>query len=194
MSLFEQTYSVIVVSASEKINQAIAECLAGPSFSPVRFVSGVGAAKRAIVERPYDFVIVNSPLPDDAGVRFSVDVSDSERTVVLFLARPEMFEDVFERLVRSGVFVLQKPVSRAALELAAGWLMSAREKIRKNEIRTLSFEEKMNEIRLVNRAKWLLITNLQMTEPDAHRYVEKQAMDRCVSKGTIAQEIIRTYG
>ena len=71
--------------------------------------------------------------------------------------------------------------------------MSAREKIRKTEIRTLSFEEKMNEIRLVNRAKWLLISHLQMTEPDAHRYIEKQAMDRCISKKTVAEEIIRTY-
>jgi len=52
----------------------------------------------------------------------------------------------------------------------------------------------MNEIRLVNRAKWLLISELKMTEPDAHRYIEKQAMDRCVSKRRIAEEIIKTYG
>ena len=52
----------------------------------------------------------------------------------------------------------------------------------------------MNEIRIVNRAKWLLIGELKMTEPDAHRYIEKQAMDRCVSRCQIAEEIIRTYG
>ena len=54
-------------------------------------------------------------------------------------------------------------------------------------------EEKMQEIRIVNRAKWLLITELKMTETDAHRYIEKQAMDRCVSKKEIAEEIINTY-
>ena len=51
----------------------------------------------------------------------------------------------------------------------------------------------MQEIRIVNRAKWLLITELKMTETDAHRYIEKQAMDRCVSKKEIAEEIIKTY-
>ncbi|MBR6411064.1 MAG: ANTAR domain-containing protein [Clostridia bacterium] len=193
MSGFERTYSVIVVSASEKVNQALAECLSGPSFSPVRFVADIGSVKRALVERAYDFVIVNSPLPDDPGIRFAVDASEAEGTVVLFMARAEMYEDVFERLVGRGVFVFQKPISRSAFEMAVGWLMSAREKIRKTEIRTLSFEEKMNEIRLVNRAKWLLISHLQMTEPDAHRYIEKQAMDRCISKKTVAEEIIRTY-
>ena len=54
-------------------------------------------------------------------------------------------------------------------------------------------EEKMKEIRLVNRAKWVLIDELKMSEADAHRYIEKQAMDRCVSRRKIAEEIISTY-
>ena len=51
----------------------------------------------------------------------------------------------------------------------------------------------MAEIRLVNKAKWLLIGELHMDEPDAHRYIEKQAMDRCISRREIAEEIIKTY-
>ena len=57
----------------------------------------------------------------------------------------------------------------------------------------MSIEEKVNEIRLVNRAKWLLISELKMTESDAHRYIEKQAMDRCVPKKQVAEEIIKLY-
>ncbi|MBQ2927928.1 MAG: ANTAR domain-containing protein, partial [Oscillospiraceae bacterium] len=56
-----------------------------------------------------------------------------------------------------------------------------------------SIEEKMEEIRIVNRAKWLLISELKFDEPGAHRYIEKQAMDRCVSRKDIAEEIITTY-
>lgn len=51
----------------------------------------------------------------------------------------------------------------------------------------------MAEIRLVNKAKWLLISELKMSEPDAHHYIEKQAMNRCISKRFIAEEIIKTY-
>ena len=54
-------------------------------------------------------------------------------------------------------------------------------------------EEKMEEIRLVNRAKWLLIECLSMSEAEAHRYIEKQAMDRCVTRREIARGIIQTY-
>ena len=54
-------------------------------------------------------------------------------------------------------------------------------------------EEKIDEIRLVNRAKWLLIECLSMTEADAHRYIEKQAMDLRLSKREVAENIIKTY-
>ena len=74
-----------------------------------------------------------------------------------------------------------------------GILLSAREKLRKTEKKTLSIEEKMEEIRIVNRAKWLLIGELKLDEPEDHRYIEKQAMDRCVSKRVVAEEIIKTY-
>ena len=57
----------------------------------------------------------------------------------------------------------------------------------------MTLEEKMGEIRLVNRAKWLLISELKMSEPDAHHYIERQAMDCCVSKKEIAENIIKTY-
>ena len=35
----------------------------------------------------------------------------------------------------------------------------------------------MDEWKIVNRAKWLLIGKLGMSEADAHRYIEKLAMD-----------------
>ena len=72
-------------------------------------------------------------------------------------------------------------------------MSSARERLRKAEKKTLSIEEKMEEIRIVNRAKWILIRELKLDEPEAHRYIEKQAMDRCISKRIVAEEIIKTY-
>ena len=92
-----------------------------------------------------------------------------------------------------GVFTLPKPTSKPTMAIALSWLSSAREKLRKTEKKTLSIEEKMEEIRIVNRAKWLLISELKMDEQGAHRYIKKQAMDRCISKKVIAEEIIKTY-
>ena len=43
------------------------------------------------------------------------------------------------------------------------------------------------------KAKGLLMRQLGMTEQDAHRWIEKAAMDRCVKKREIAETIIRMY-
>ncbi len=106
------------------------------------------------------------------------------------MLREAYYSEVTERLTPYGVFTLLKPTSAGRLETALQWMATARERLRKTEKKTLTLQEKMEEIRLVNRAKWLLIERNGMDEPQAHRYIEKQAMDRCVTRRVIAQEII----
>lgn len=193
MSLKERVYSVLIVSAAESFNDALSALLPNSKYSPTHFVSNISAAKRALAERAFDFVIINSPLPDDIGTRFAIDTGSSKETVVLLMVRAELQAEIYDKVAEHGVFVLPKPTSKPTMAIALSWLSSAREKLRKTEKKTLSIEEKMEEIRIVNRAKWLLISELKMDEQGAHRYIEKQAMDRCISKKVIAEEIIKTY-
>ena len=193
MSLEERDYSVLVVSAAEKFNTVISELLAESGYRQIRFESGVSTARRAFSENSFDFVIINSPLPDDVGLRFAIDVSASGSAVALLVVRSDIFEETNEKVYRHGVYSIPKPMSRPIIEMALKWMASSRERLRKSEKKTLSIEEKMEEIRMVNRAKWLLISELKMDEPGAHRYIEKQAMDRCVTRREIADEIIKTY-
>ena len=193
MSLKERVYSVLIVSAAEGFNDALSTLLPTSKYSPTNFVSNISAAKRALAERAFDFVIINSPLPDDIGTRFAIDTGSSKETVVLLMVRAELQAEIYDKVAEHGVFVLPKPTSKPTMAVALSWLSSAREKLRKTEKKTLSIEEKMEEIRIVNRAKWLLISELKMDEQGAHRYIEKQAMDRCISKRIVAEEIIKTY-
>ena len=57
----------------------------------------------------------------------------------------------------------------------------------------MKLQKKIEEIRLVDRAKCVLIQYLNMTEAEAHRYIEKQAMDMRKTKKTIAENILNTY-
>ena len=193
MSLKEQTYSVLVVSSSASLNNALSALLPESRFTPVTAVTSISSAQRALLERDYDIIIVNSPLPDDPGIRFAIDTSSSKSSVILLLVYSELFEDTNFKVSRFGVFSISKPTSKPAIASALSWLISAREKLRRYEKKNTTIEEKMKEIRLVNRAKWILISELKMSEPDAHRYIEKQAMDQCVSKTQVAENIIKTY-
>lgn len=193
MDLKMRNYSVLVVSSSEAFNKATMEMLPASDYQPVFFTSNVSEAKRYLAERSFDFIIINAPLPDDNGTRFAIDCCRSMTTAVLLMARAEIHAEIHSKVVSYGVFTLPKPTSKVIMSQALSWLASARERLRKLEKKTLSVEERMEEIRIVNRAKLLLVSELHMTEPEAHRYIEKQAMDRCISKREVAETVIKTY-
>lgn len=193
MELKEQVTSVLVVSSSEKFNQSLTALLPQARFDPVRFAAGVGAARRELLERSYDLVLINTPLPDQSGVRLAIDLCSESGMGVLLFVKSEHYAEVADRVEDYGVLTLQKPTSSQLVTQSLHLLCGTRERLRRMERKAASIEEKMEEIRLVNRAKWLLISELQMTEADAHRYIEKQAMDRCVTRRAVAESIIRTY-
>lgn len=186
-------YSVLVVSAAEKFNETMAALLPSTDYYPVKFVTNVAAAKRAFLEQQYDFVIINTPLPDDYGTRFATQACSGDSTIAMILVKSDVYEATYAKMVTDGIFTLPKPTSIQMLSQALKWMAAARERLRRLESKAISIEEKMEEIRLVNRAKWLLIDNLKMTEADAHHYIGKQAMDRCCSKKEIALGIVKTY-
>ena len=188
-----RAYDVLVVSASEKMNEALKPLLSGGRYRKVSFALSVATANRLMLENTYDFIIINSPLPDDFGTKLAIDASAGKSTVCMELVKTELYDDICAKVSDYGVFVLPKPTSGATVTLGLKWMSSAREKLRNLEKKTMTIEEKMEEIRIVNRAKWLLIENLNMTEPDAHRYIEKQAMDTSSTKREIAENIIKTY-
>ena len=95
MSLKEQIYSVLIVSVSENLNTALSNLLPESKYGPVHTVSSISAAKRAFAEKAYDFIIINSPLPDDIGTRFAIDVCNSKSTVVLLMIRAELHEETY---------------------------------------------------------------------------------------------------
>lgn len=193
MSLEERVYSVLIVSAAENLNASLRGLLPDSKFSPIVFARSVGAARRALLERAFDFVIINAPLPDDDGAHLAIDVCAKSNSAALLLVKSELYHEVNDKTAEHGVFLLSKPVSKSMVLQALDWMTATRERLRKLEKKTVSIEEKMQEIRLVNRAKWLLIDKQGMTEADAHRYIEKRAMDRCATRREIAEEIIKAY-
>lgn len=193
MSLRERVYSILIVSASNSFTSAFSDLLSEARYSPVHVVTSISSAKQILAEKAFDFIIINTPLPDDNSTRFAIDTCIAKQAAVLLMVKSDTYAAIHDKVVEYGVFTLPKPLSRPSMIHALNWMESTRERLRQMEKKSLSIEEKMAEIRLVNKAKWILIRELNMSEPNAHRYIEKQAMDRCTAKQIIAEEIIKTY-
>ena len=189
----ERTYSVLIVTASDSFTAKIMPLLPVTDYWPVTTVHSVGEARRRIAEASFDIVLINSPLPDDFGMQLAVDICTGSGAGVLLLVKAEHYPDLSARLSPQGILLLQKPTSPQLILQSLQLLCGTRERLRKMEQKTASIEEKMMEIRTVNRAKWLLIDQAGMTEAEAHRFIEKQAMDRCVTRRAVADQIIARY-
>lgn len=189
----EQTYSVLIVSATHRFVQSIMPLLPVTDYWPVTTAGSVGEARRLLVEASFDIVLINAPLPDDFGMRLAVDICSTTGAGVLLLVKNDLYDDVYAKMVTHGVMTLSKPTSLQMVAQNLRLLCATRERLRHMEARQATVEEKIQEIRLVNRAKWLLIECMHMTEPEAHRYIERQAMDLRITKRQAAEQIISTY-
>ena len=189
----ERTYSVLIVTASERFTDSIMPLLPMTDYWPVQTASSVAEARRWLADTEFDIVLINTPLPDDFGMHLAIDICTSSGAGVLLLVKNDHYNEIYSKVVRYGVITLSKPTNRQMVAQNLRILCATRERIRQMQAKQATVEEKIKEIRLVNRAKWLLIECLNMTEAEAHRYIEKQAMDLRISRREAAENIIKTY-
>ncbi|HBE09071.1 MAG: ANTAR domain-containing protein [Eubacterium sp.] len=186
-------YSLLIISSSEQFNIAIKKILPGGTFSAIETRKSASAAKRELLERHYDVIIINAPLPDEFGVDFVMDIQDRHNSGILVAVPGEVFDTVTDRTIDYGVIVVPKPVKLAMVERGVRLLIAVQNRLRSNEKKIKSLEDKITEIRFVARAKLMLIQN-GMNEEEAERYIIKQAMDGGVRKSVVAEEIIENGG
>ena len=189
----ERTYSVLIVTASDSFTNSVMPLLPVTDYWPVTTARSVGEARRRIAETDFDIVLINAPLPDDFGMRLAIDICTNSGAGVLLMVKNDLFNDIYAKVVSYGVITLSKPTNLQMVAQNLRILCATRERMRQMQARQATVEEKIEEIHLVNRAKWLLIECLSMTEPEAHRYIEKQSMDERISKREVAENIIKTY-
>ena len=193
MELRELVYSTLIVSTTPSFASFASELLSQNSFYPVKKVSSVTEARHALSIRSYAVLIVNYPLLDETGLELSMEMSRDCSSVVLMMVPATMYGDVEAKTRGSGVFLLKKPISLITLSQSLSWLRSASDRVRSVQSGRVKLEEKIDEIRLVTRAKLILMENLKMTEDEAHKYITHEAMDRCMCEKEVADTICNTW-
>ena len=186
-------YRVLIAGANDRTFDSLRELLPPDSYEAPLRAGSAGEVKRMLLETDVDLVILNAPLRDEFGTQLALNLS-RDNLCVLMLVPAESFDAVCYKVEDEGILTLSKPVSRSGLLGAIKLLTAMRGKLRKLDRQNQALQEKMQDIRTVNRAKWLLIEIKRMTENEAHYYIEKQAMDMRLSRREVAEEIIRYYG
>ena len=185
-------YRVLIAGANDRTFDSLRQLLPPDGYEAPLRAGSAGEVKRMLLETDVDLVILNAPLRDEFGNQLALNLS-RDNLCVLMLVPAESFDAVCYKVEDEGILTLSKPVSRNGLLGAIKLLTAMRGKLRKLDRQNQALQEKMQDIRTVNRAKWLLIEIKRMTENEAHYYIEKQAMDMRLSRREVAENIIRTY-
>lgn len=183
----------LLVSGSEKGRVQLFELLSAEQSVHVDAVSTGGEARRLLIENSYDIVVINTPLTDENGIELSCDIAHSNYSAVILLVKAEIMEEIEYKVTDYGVFVVGKPINKQLFFSAVKFVKASRQKINLLIENQEKLKKQIEDIKIVDRAKCCLIQYLEMTEAQAHRHIEKQAMDLRRSKRAVSEDILRTY-
>lgn len=185
--------SVLIVSNTPNTLNIISRLLSTRQLSRVATCSTGQDARCTLVDGYFDLVIIDAPLPDEGGDDFALYAAERGGAGVILIVEGSAIYDMASDVEDAGVFILPKPISPELFSQAAKLLMACRARMKVLENENNRLHRKIEEIRLVDRAKCVLIQTLNMTETQAHRYIEKQAMDLRTSKTDVAEGVLKTY-
>ena len=185
---------VLIISSNENATNLIASLVKEAAHCSVSVVH-TGIESRRIIggNSDYDLVIINAPLSDEFGNELAEFVSESTMASCIMMVKADIADGVGEKLEDYGVSVISKPLNKTVFFQAMKMINAMRKRILGLRDQNIKLQKKIDEIRIVNRAKFALMQYLQFTEQQAHRYLEKQAMDMRKTKKEIALEIIKIY-
>lgn len=187
--------NLLILSTSQKFEDKIKDIFQKEGFLHQQCVQSIQEAKRIIIDFDVDLMIIDAPLLSEDAMAFALELARNKlfQYSIIMLVNAELYEKNLYQAERLGIVTFKKPMDSRLLLQTMRLLLSMRLKIKKLESKADKLKQKLEDDRLINRAKILLVANLNMSEAAAHHYIEKSAMDRCVKKTKVANEIIAMY-
>ena len=184
---------VLLASGSNKGIDLLSQLLRSSGYGQITSTSSGNDARRYINMNEYELCIINTPLIDEFGHELSIKIAESCNSGIILICKSEIADDVADKLSCYGICVVSKPVNKAIFHQSIRLVSATLSRMLGLHTENFKLQTKIEEIRLINRAKCALIQYLKFTEPQAHRYIEKQAMDTRQTRKEVAQHILSTY-
>jgi Response regulator with putative antiterminator output domain len=185
--------SALIVSCIEKNTAFFTEMLNAASCNQIVALQSCGEARRRLLVRDFDLAIINAPLYDESGENLARHIASKGICQAILVVKNEYFDAVASSCEDAGVLVIATPVSKGVFWSTLTLARATQRRLTRMQMENNQLKQKIEDIRIVDRAKCILISCLNMSEQEAHRYIEKQAMDTRHPKRAIAERILKTY-
>ncbi len=183
----------LVVSGSEKAMETIAQFLHEYGYTSLTTAVSGGEARRMTQTSEFSLILINTPLSDEFGHELAVAMAEGTSSGILLLCKGDIADDLADKIGDYGVCVVPRPINRTLLHHSIRIVEATRSRmlgLRRENSRLMG---KIDEMRLISRAKFALMQHRGFSEPEAHRYIEKQAMDTRSTRKEVAQKLLAEY-
>lgn len=185
--------NVLLISKTEQSVVPLVEMLKGEGYNEFKTALTSEQAINEIELNEYDIIVINTPILNSNGIDLSFYMTDKTRSGVFLIIKSDLLETIQMQIEDHGVFVIPKPINKHYFHHALRLWEVSKIRIEGLAKENLMLKNKVEEINLVNRAKYVLMQCLSMSEAQAHKYLEKQSMDMRQTKMAIAEQVLNTY-
>jgi two-component system, response regulator PdtaR len=185
-----QTRSVVIAEDEALIRLDLAEMLAEEGYEVVGQAADGEAAVTLVEEHRPDLVVLDVKMPKLDGISAAERIARGRIAPVVILTAFSQ-RDLVERAREAGAMAyLVKPFSRNDLVPAIEMAVSRFSELSELEREVSDLTDRLEVRKLVDRAKGVLQESLNVTEPEAFRWIQKTAMDLRLSMRDVAQGVI----
>ena len=182
------TAHVVMMAANEEIAQKLAR----KAQLPFRFAATAEEACQALRTDGCDTLVIAAL--HGYGLDAATFAAENAECGVIVIGREELAADPALLAAQdAGVVFLPLPVAREALLAALTCAAGVKRRIAYLRSVSMARQRRQEEMQSIARAKQLLIQTLGMTEPQAHHFIERQAMDTRQTRAEVARRILKTY-
>ncbi len=183
----------LLVSKLSPAVDALKGLLAENAYDAESVVSDSKSALEFANDTVYDVVIINAPIEDENGIDLAIKISKDTVCGVILLIQSDKASFVGKKVIDYGVVVVPKPINKMIFKQSLGVVRAAQKRYAGLSQENERLKSSLEETKILNRAKFLLMQYLSLSEERAHKYIEKQAMDMRISRVEVARQILRTY-
>lgn len=145
-------------------------------------------------QKDIDIVLLDMPFTTDLHeLSFALSFYQRRQPYMILLVKKEHYPAIRRQVEGLGIFTLSKPIHKDVFTQLLSFIQAAskREQLMQETNKGLHYQ--LQESKLIDRAKCLLIEKNGMSESQAHKYIEKKAMDERCKRIQIARAIIMKY-
>jgi response regulator NasT len=184
---------VVVAEDESLIRLDVVETLREHGFDVVAEVGDGALAVAAVLEHKPDLVVMDIKMPNMDGLTAAEQMADQKVAIVLLTAFSQ--KELVDRANQAGAMAyVVKPFTPNDLMPAVEIALSRHSQLIALEHEISDLNERFETRKLVDRAKGLLNEKMNLTEPEAFRWIQKASMDRRLTMQEVAQTVIEQLG